>query len=64
MNENDREIAAEQLFVGIARDVRWLREVITIALVVLVAIAIAAVFIYQRHAAAAAGGAAGPGGKV
>ncbi|MCK9629416.1 MAG: hypothetical protein M0R37_12605 [Bacteroidales bacterium] len=59
MNENDREIAAEQLFVGIARDIRWLREAVTIAVIALVLVAIAAVFIYQRHASAgAAGGAA------
>ena len=59
MNDMNREEAAERLFVGIAQDIRWLRETVTIALIVLVVVAIAAVFIYQRHAAAgSAGGAA------
>ena len=61
---NQQQLSVEEVFVGIAQDIRWLRETVTIALIVLVVVAIAGLFLYQRHAAAAAGGAAGPGGKV
>jgi len=53
MNEDEAQKAVE-IYVGMARDLRTLREVATIALVLLGLAIVFAVVVYQRHALAAA----------
>jgi hypothetical protein len=53
MNEEDLQKIVD-IYVGVARDVRLLRDMVMVALVVLVVGALFAVVIYQRRAIAAA----------
>jgi len=51
----NQEISAEEVFVGIAQDIRFLREVVTIALIVLVAAAVFAAVVYSQRKGVAGG---------
>jgi len=53
MNDEDLQKVAD-IYVGIARDIRMLRDMAMVALVVLVLAGVFAAVIYQRHALAAA----------
>jgi hypothetical protein len=53
MNQDDLQKVVD-IYVGIARDVRMLRDMVMVALVVLVFAAAFAAVIYQRRAIAAA----------